>query len=101
MSHFADRFTVLVDACCLAGALQRNMLLSLAEAEFYRIRWCAALAPQFLDFALIPPRFDFNLSAIFTIHNTPQAPSGDSHKPSSELRSNYLLMPGKHTPACK
>lgn len=39
MSHFADRFTVLIDACCLAGALRRNMLLSLAEAGFYRARW--------------------------------------------------------------
>jgi hypothetical protein len=34
VSHFADRFTVLIDACCLAGALRRNMLLSLAEAGF-------------------------------------------------------------------
>lgn len=43
MSHFADRFTVLVDACCLAGALRRNMLLSLAEAGFYRVRWSAMI----------------------------------------------------------
>ncbi len=39
MSRPADRFTALIDACCLAGALRRNMLLSLAEAEFYRVRW--------------------------------------------------------------
>ncbi len=43
MSHFADRFTVLVDACCLAGALRRNMLLSLAEAGFNRVRWSAMI----------------------------------------------------------
>ncbi len=39
MNHKADRFTALADACVLASALKRNMLLSLAEAEFYRIRW--------------------------------------------------------------
>lgn len=38
---FANRFTAFVDACTLAGALKRNMLLSLAEAEFFRIRWSA------------------------------------------------------------
>lgn len=36
---FANRFTAFVDACALAGALKRNLLLTLAEAEFYRIRW--------------------------------------------------------------
>lgn len=46
MSHFADRFTVLVDACCLAGALRRNMLLSLAEAGFYRVRWSARIMDE-------------------------------------------------------
>lgn len=39
MNHKADRFTALADACVLASALKRNMLLSLAEAEFYRVRW--------------------------------------------------------------
>ncbi len=46
MSHFADRFTVLIDACCLAGALRRNMLLSLAEAGFYRVRWSARIMDE-------------------------------------------------------
>lgn len=36
---FANRFTVLADASSLAGALKRNLLLSLAEAEFFRLRW--------------------------------------------------------------
>lgn len=36
---FANRFTAFVDACTLAGALKRNLLLSLAEADFFRIRW--------------------------------------------------------------
>lgn len=35
---FANRFTALIDACALAGALKRNLLLTLAEAEFFRIR---------------------------------------------------------------
>ncbi|GEL42290.1 hypothetical protein MEX01_28810 [Methylorubrum extorquens] len=42
---FANRFTALVDACALAGVLKRNLLLTLAEAEFYRIRW----SPRVLD----------------------------------------------------
>ena len=46
MSHFADRFTVLVDACCLAGELRRNMLLSLAEAGFYRVKWSAKVMEE-------------------------------------------------------
>ena len=36
---FANRYTAFVDACALAGALQRNLLLTLAEAEFFRVRW--------------------------------------------------------------
>jgi hypothetical protein len=36
---FANRFTAFVDACSLAGALKRNLLLTLAEAEFFRVRW--------------------------------------------------------------
>lgn len=36
---FANRFTALVDACVLASALKRNLLLTLAESEFFRIRW--------------------------------------------------------------
>ena len=46
MSNLADGFTVLVDACCLAGALRRNMLLSLAEAGFYRVRWSARIMDE-------------------------------------------------------
>lgn len=36
---FANRFTAFIDACSLAGALKRNLLLTLAEAEFFRLRW--------------------------------------------------------------
>ena len=36
---FANRFTAIVDACVLAGALKRNLLLTLAEREFFRLRW--------------------------------------------------------------
>jgi hypothetical protein len=42
---FANRFTALIDACALAGALKRNLLLTLAEAEFFRLRW----SDQILD----------------------------------------------------
>lgn len=38
MNH-GNRFTALVDASTLAGALRRNLILSLAEAELFRVRW--------------------------------------------------------------
>lgn len=43
---FANRFTVFVDACVLAGALKRNLVLSLAEAEFCRLRWSRAVLDE-------------------------------------------------------
>lgn len=43
---FANRFTALVDACCLAGALKRNLLLTLAEAEFFRLRWSKTILDE-------------------------------------------------------
>ncbi|GGB39045.1 hypothetical protein GCM10011380_30640 [Sphingomonas metalli] len=36
---FANRYTAFIDACTLASALKRNLLLTLAEAEFFRVRW--------------------------------------------------------------
>jgi len=36
---FANRYTVFIDACSLAGALKRDILLTLAEAEFFRVQW--------------------------------------------------------------
>lgn len=39
MSDFADRFTVVIDANVLVGALPRNLVLSFAEAGFFRVRW--------------------------------------------------------------
>jgi PIN domain len=36
---FANRYTAFIDACTLASALRRNLLLTLAEAEFFRVRW--------------------------------------------------------------
>lgn len=43
---FANRFTAIVDACSLASALKRNLLLTLAEAEFYRLRWSAPILDE-------------------------------------------------------
>lgn len=43
---FANRFTALVDACSLAGALNRNLLLTLAEAAFFRLRWSAPILDE-------------------------------------------------------
>jgi predicted nucleic acid-binding protein len=36
---FANRYTVVLDACVLAPAANRNLVLSLAEAKFFRPRW--------------------------------------------------------------
>jgi len=38
MNH-GNRFTALIDASTLAGVLRRNLILSLAEAELFRVRW--------------------------------------------------------------
>ena len=43
MKGHADRFTALIDACVLGGALRRNMILSLAEAGLFRPRWSARI----------------------------------------------------------
>lgn len=43
---FANRFTALLDANVLAPALTRNMLLSLAESEFFRPRWSAKIMEE-------------------------------------------------------
>ncbi|KIC45473.1 PIN domain-containing protein [Tateyamaria sp. ANG-S1] len=46
MNGHADRFTALIDACVLGGALRRNMLLSLAEAGLFRPRWSARILDE-------------------------------------------------------
>ncbi len=46
MSRYADRFTALLDACVLGGALRRNMLLSLGEAGLFRPRWSARILDE-------------------------------------------------------
>lgn len=43
---FASRFTALLDACVVAGALKRNVLLSLAAADFFRPCWSARILSE-------------------------------------------------------
>jgi predicted nucleic acid-binding protein len=43
---FANRYTAFVDACVLAGNLRRDLLLTLAEAEFFRVRWSRAVLDE-------------------------------------------------------
>ena len=43
---FANRYTAFVDACSLVGALKRNLLLTLAESEFFRLRWSAGVLDE-------------------------------------------------------
>jgi predicted nucleic acid-binding protein len=43
---FANRYTAFIDACALAGALKRNLLLTLAAAEFFRVRWSRAVLDE-------------------------------------------------------
>lgn len=44
---FANRFTVLTDACVLVPPLVRNLLLSLAEAQLFRLRWSERILDEF------------------------------------------------------
>lgn len=43
---FANRFTALIDACTLADTLRRNLLLTLAEEEFFRVRWSQTILDE-------------------------------------------------------
>lgn len=43
---FANRYTAFIDACRLASTRKRNLLCSLAEAEFFRIRWSAPVLEE-------------------------------------------------------
>jgi predicted nucleic acid-binding protein len=43
----ADRFTILLDANAIYGALSANILLSLAEAGLFRPRWSAQILEEF------------------------------------------------------
>jgi hypothetical protein len=43
---FANRFTALVDACTLTNSLKRNLLLTLAEAGFFRLRWSSQILDE-------------------------------------------------------
>lgn len=43
---FANRYTALLDACSLADAFRRNLLLTLGEAEFFRVRWSAIILDE-------------------------------------------------------
>jgi hypothetical protein len=36
---FANRYTAVIDACSLVRVLNRNLLLTLAEHGFFRVRW--------------------------------------------------------------
>lgn len=52
MTDRADRFTAVLDANVIAGSLARNVLLSLAEAGFYRPRWSSNILDEFERFFL-------------------------------------------------
>lgn len=43
---FANRYTAFVDACALAGTLKRNLLLTLAESGFFRLRWSTCVLDE-------------------------------------------------------
>ncbi len=47
MSDRADPFSIVVDANVLAGALTRNIILSLAEAGFFRPNWSSRILDEF------------------------------------------------------
>jgi len=43
---FANRYTALIDACVLVSAPRRDLLLTLAEAEFFRVRWSRSIISE-------------------------------------------------------
>jgi predicted nucleic acid-binding protein len=43
---FANSFTILADAFTLVPALNRNLLLSLAEDDFFRVRWSVRILDE-------------------------------------------------------
>jgi predicted nucleic acid-binding protein len=43
---FANRYTVFIDACSLADVLRRDILLTLAEGEFFRLQWSAEVMAE-------------------------------------------------------
>lgn len=47
MSRRADPFTALIDTNVLVGALTRNLVLTLAEAGLFRVRWSATTLNEF------------------------------------------------------
>jgi predicted nucleic acid-binding protein len=53
LSDFADPFTVIFDTNVLANALKRNIVLSFAEAGFYRPCWSAHTVDAEFERALI------------------------------------------------
>ena len=44
---FANRFSVVIDACVLVRVLPRNIILSLAEAGLFRVRWTETILEEF------------------------------------------------------
>ena len=48
---FANRYTAVIDACSLVSVWRRNLLLTLAEAEFFRVRWSDTILQE-TQFAL-------------------------------------------------
>lgn len=60
MSDRADRFTVILDTDVLVGALIRNIILTFAEAGFFRPRWsettiCREFEPAVIKAAKLTP----------------------------------------------
>lgn len=47
MERRPDRFTAFIDANALVPVRQRDLILSLAEAEFFRLRWSAQVLDEF------------------------------------------------------
>lgn len=48
---YSNRFTAVVDACTLADVAKRDLLLTLAEAGLYRLRWSGRILEE-TEFAI-------------------------------------------------
>jgi predicted nucleic acid-binding protein len=43
---FANRFSVVIDACTLADAARRDLILSLVQAELFRVQWSGRILAE-------------------------------------------------------
>lgn len=96
---FANRFTAVLDACVLAGALKRNIVLSLAEAELYRPRWSGRIlieTERAIEKIIISHRLDDATERAKSHRNSMETAFPDAEISDYEMLEDSLLgLPDK------